>query len=86
MGAFSWVAGLGPGRKHGPRLKVKIATALNVAAMLYLVIGGIHAIVLPLTVSGSDCVSATGLVGIYCYTKAGISHLVIALAWPFYWL
>jgi len=54
--------------------------------MLYLVIGGIHAIVLPLTVSGSDCVSATGLVGIYCYTKAGISHLVIALAWPFYWL
>lgn len=61
-------------------------TVLKVIATLYVVIGALHSIFFSFFISRSDCISPKGLVSVFCNTGTGISHFVIALGWPFYWL
>jgi hypothetical protein len=60
--------------------------AVKVVAVLYLVIGVIHSIVFGWVISRNSCLTARGLVAIYCNSGVGFSHFVVTLAWPLYWL
>jgi hypothetical protein len=64
----------------------KMVHALYLVACGYLLIGVIHSILFSLFISRSDCLTPKGLVAIFCNTGMGISHFVVTLGWPFYWL
>lgn len=64
----------------------KAASALYLLAMAYVIIGAIHSVLFSLLISRSDCIAPKGLVAVFCNTGMGISHLVVTLGWPFYWL
>jgi hypothetical protein len=60
--------------------------ALRLIVILYIAIGVIHSILFDLLISRTSCLTARGLVAIYCNSGMGISHFVVTLAWPLYWL
>lgn len=64
----------------------KTMLTLQLIAFLYFAIGTIHLILFSLLISRLDCLSGTGLVATYCNTGEGISHFVVIVGWPFYWL
>jgi hypothetical protein len=55
-------------------------------ASVYVIIGALHSILFSLFISRSDCINPKGLVSVFCNTGMGISHLVVTLGWPFYWV
>jgi hypothetical protein len=59
---------------------------LQVVAVTYMMIGGLHSFYFWLTVSWVDCLSAKGLVAGYCNVGEGLSHPLVVFAWPLYWL
>ena len=64
---------------------VKVITGLIAGA--YLATGVVHSIWFEFAVSRTDCAAdPEGLVYIFCNTGLGISHAVIVIGWPLYWL
>jgi hypothetical protein len=59
---------------------------LLVFGYVYVIIGALHSVFFSLFISRSDCINPKGLVSVFCNTGMGISHLVVTLAWPFYWV
>ena len=52
----------------------------------YVGVGVLHSVWLTLTVSRSDCLSPEGLIDVFCNTGMGISHFMITLGWPLYYV
>ena len=52
----------------------------------YLLIGFLHSIAFSFLITRTDCIAPTGLVNVFCNTGVGISHAVIVLLWPWYWI
>lgn len=63
-----------------------MGAALRLLAFLYVVIGALHSVAFDFIISPTACLKAKGLVWVYCYSGLGVSHLVITLGWPLYWL
>jgi len=61
-------------------------TILAAIATVYVIIGALHSVFFSFFISRSDCISPRGLVSVFCNTGMGLSHLVVTLGWPFYWL
>ena len=59
---------------------------LRILGGAYLVIGFMHSIAFSFLITRSDCINPTGLVNVFCNTGLGISHAVIVLLWPWYWI
>lgn len=59
---------------------------LAVIATVYVIIGVLHSIFFSLFISRSDCINPKGLVSVFCNTGMGISHFVVTLGWPLYWV
>jgi hypothetical protein len=54
---------------------------------VYVMLGVLHSIAFTLFVSRVTCATTTKtLVSIFCNTGMGISHFIIVLGWPWYWL
>ncbi|WP_315772309.1 MULTISPECIES: hypothetical protein [unclassified Bradyrhizobium] len=50
-------------------------------------IGVLHSIAFSLFISRVTCATSTkAIISIFCNTGIGISHLVVAIGWPWYWL
>jgi len=61
-------------------------SVLAMAATAYVIIGALHSVFFSLFISGPDCISPKGLVSIFCNSSTGISHFIVTLGWPLYWL
>ena len=60
---------------------------LILVGSLYIGIGFLHSIAFSVMISRKDCIESTNFViGVFCDTGVGISHAVIMLLWPFYWV
>jgi len=57
-----------------------------VVGVLYLIIGALHSFMFQFAISRSSCLTAKGLVAIYCNSGMGYADTVVAIAWPLYWL
>lgn len=55
-------------------------------AIAYFIVGALHSLYFSFAVSRVDCLAPKGLVYVFCNTGMGISHLVIVLGWPFYYV
>ena len=73
-------------REQDEAPETPMTDALKVIAVLYLVIGSLHSVMFDWVISRTACLTAKGLVGIYCNTGMAISHAAVAVAWPLYWL
>lgn len=59
---------------------------LAVIGTAYVIVGALHSIFFSLFISRSDCINPKGLVSVFCNTGMGISHFVVTLGWPLYWV
>jgi hypothetical protein len=60
--------------------------AAAVVGVLYLIIGALHSLLFEFLISRSSCLTAKGLVAIYCNSGMAYADTVVTVAWPLYWL
>lgn len=68
------------------KLAGKKMAKLKLIGIIYLIIGALHSILFSVFISRSDCINPKGLVYYFCNTGISISHAIVTLGWPFYWL
>lgn len=59
---------------------------LALVAAVYVIVGAAHSIFFSFFISRTDCVNSKGLVSVFCNTGIGVSHFVVTLGWPLYWV
>jgi len=69
------------------RIEVTMAKSILAGfAATYIIIGALHSAFFSIFISRSDCINPKGLVSAFCNTGMGISHFVVMLGWPLYWV
>lgn len=67
----------------GEERKASAIIVLQAVGGIYIIVGFLHSLYFDFFMSRSDCLTAEGILSIYCNTGVGISHAVVVLGWPF---